>query len=366
VANLGEIVQNLPQSPAKTAIVSILTNRSDSLPQQAAVPTTPTTPTAQHTPTAPVPTLTPAMTSETIAQSLPTASQPAYAPVQTASSQPAQLTQPAPLNLSQIAPPTAEVPAVPPSAPADVSAVTTQTADGTMPTTAPETAQNSGQPAQPAITQPEQSIQPEQPIQQRVAANFALSPLDVAGFPRLAADLDATMQTVRLAMVDLPPEALAQVGEVLDAINTNIDFLSGSALREMTMIQIPINFHREQESASLYVFNNKQKQGKGGKNKSTASAMLSLNLRNLGLVEGYVRREGQSVTIQFRLGKDSVRPLFINNMTTLEQGLASIGYNLNNVAYREITEKFRLTETEPAQDDVESAAPTIFNLDLKG
>ena len=368
LADLGEIVQNLPQSPAKTAIVSLLTNlpttAAESPAQQAPMPQ-PANLQANTAQPAPLPTAVPtnaapeaALQNQPPAQVTQNAQPMPNVPLaaDAAANQPNQQTQApavpgqqAPVMPAQTAPPTLLDGAV--SAPATEVAAEVAAR--------PTTLANTPVQAQPAVAA---EPAPTQTIQQNITANFALAPPDVGDFPRLAADLGEAMQAVRHALADLPIAAQAQIAEVLDSIINNLDFLSN--LRDVTMLQIPINFHNQREAAELYVFSGKQ--GKGGKNKNEAtSALISLNLRNLGLVESYVSREGQAVTIQFRLAKEGVRALFIENMPKLEQGLSDIGYNLNSVAYREIAEKFKLTETQSALDDA-ADAPTLYNLDLKG
>ena len=370
LSNLGEIVQNLPQSPAKTAIVSLLTKlpiaTAETMAQQTPMPQAAnlqanTAQPVQVTPSsiAMPSNATPEASLQNQQAALPTqntqAMQNASSTVSTAAD---QSSQQAPAVPSQSAP-TVPTQTAPQPVLGDNTTIPAPAAEiAVARPTATTLAQNSV-PAQTAATT---DVAPAQTVQQSVSANFALAPLDVGDFPRLAADLGETIRAVRHELADLPLAAQAQIAEVLDNISNNLDFLS--SLRDMTMLQIPINFHNQRETAELYVFNGKQ--SKGGKNKSdSASALISLNLRNLGLVESYVSREGQAVTIQFRLAKEGVRTLFIENMPKLEQGLSEIGFNLNSVAYREIAEKFKLTKPQSALEDA-SETPALYNLDLKG
>lgn len=201
---------------------------------------------------------------------------------------------------------------------------------------------------------------PTPPERQAIIDNFALKPNDIQNFPQLATRLYKAVETARLELPRLSAQA-AVISEVLDNIANNMEFLTN--LRESILIQIPINFYNQHEQAELFIFQNKQKQtgaGKGGQ----ASALISLNLPNLGLVEGYVRREGHLVSLQFRLGDEAKQGLFRENITDLEENLVKIGFNLNSVLYRKITEKFKLTESEPAMDAAPAASAKIHNLDV--
>ena len=164
-------------------------------------------------------------------------------------------------------------------------------------------------------------------------------------------DIDRFLTDLRVTLAEAKT-ALSSRGAANDAFTRAADAAENGVrllqdMRNAVVVQLPILLNQRETTAELYVFRDKRKKNvKGG----SATALLALDEANLGRVEAYIRREGQAVSCQFRLGEKRTETLIRAELHRLSAQLAAVGFRLEGVTYRAIDEPFGILDAEPGAE----------------
>ena len=187
----------------------------------------------------------------------------------------------------------------------------------------------------------------------RAAHKFVFSHRDGA-----AADIDVFLNELRestsAARVVAARSGTAgePVMQAIDAAETSVQFMQD--MKSAVFMQLPIALNGWETTAELYVFRDKRKkQAKGG----TATALLALEPEHLGRVEAYIRRDGQTVSCQFRLERPDAEALVRAHATELGAAMAAAGYRLETVMYHALGEPYSLLQEEPVDERPKAVLP---------
>jgi|GEM_PF-3482328 len=162
-------------------------------------------------------------------------------------------------------------------------------------------------------------------------------------------DIDRFLTDLRVTLAEAK-EALSSRGVVNDTFSRAVDIAENGVrflqdMRNAVVVQLPVLINQQAATAELYVFRDKRK--KTAKN-GAATALLALNELHLGRVEAYIRREGQAVSCQFRLGEKRTEALVRAEIHRLSARLAEVGFRLESVTYQALDEPFGILDSEPS------------------
>lgn len=140
-----------------------------------------------------------------------------------------------------------------------------------------------------------------------------------------------------------PGKALFMQSNGLEIQEKNINLLSRLILSNYnSFIQIPLNVWGQHTTGELYVLKNPSK-GKKKLDPKNMSVFLSLDMRNLGLVEVLLNMADRSISMVVRLeNEETIEFLKNNSMTstyTLYNMLSEKGYKLVDLKFKQIDER---------------------------
>ena len=138
-----------------------------------------------------------------------------------------------------------------------------------------------------------------------------------------------------------------EISKDLNTLLNNADFVTN--LKDVVYYQIPININENSTNAELFIFKNKKKQ----KNSKLSSAVLSLDLAFLGHFEAYITKNERNISCQFKTENKNIEKLITSKITELKNLLQNYNFNLQQVSFKELDEKFSLLSKEPKLTDNE-------------
>lgn len=115
-------------------------------------------------------------------------------------------------------------------------------------------------------------------------------------------------------------------------------------IKESTYMEIPMSIGNKKVNTELLVFSNKNNKNK--KSKKNITALVSLNTKNLGLVETYIEKEDKEIKLQFRLEKEGVEKIIKSKINIINNSLENRGYIVKSVQYKKIEESFGILDIE--------------------
>jgi hypothetical protein len=150
-------------------------------------------------------------------------------------------------------------------------------------------------------------------------------------------------------------ENIQKFVEIVDNTVKNMDFLQN--IKTTTVIPLPIAENNSQTPAELHVFADKRKKNSSS---DSVSALIALDYLNLGHVEAYVKKSGNSVNCQFRLEKEKTVSLLKQNMPILNERLSALGYNLS-ILYKKSGESFKITSNSFDEEEIKPKNQFFFD-----
>lgn len=133
-----------------------------------------------------------------------------------------------------------------------------------------------------------------------------------------------------------------EISSEIKNIMNNLEF--SSQFKDTTYFQIPIIINNNQTTAELYIFKNKTK----NKNSKSSSAVLSLDLAFLGHFEAYISKAERNISCQFKTENKNIEKLISSKISDLNNALKNYNYNLKQVTFKELDEKFTVISKEPS------------------
>jgi hypothetical protein len=156
--------------------------------------------------------------------------------------------------------------------------------------------------------------------------------------------------------IDNKNEIISTVNSILDSL----DFMN-QYNKLNTFVQLPININGHQTTAELFIF-------KDGKNKNdidpnNMSVFLSLNTKNLGQVESYIKVSNKNIECTFRNENQVVLDLLKANSTKLYNLLSAYDYKLIRLDYKLIDENSKGNILNVKQ--IKKISDTKYSIDIK-
>ena len=145
-------------------------------------------------------------------------------------------------------------------------------------------------------------------------------------------------------------EDFEKIRTTMENIRDILDF-SRNITNTKYYMQFPFLAEMKDGLAQLHVFQRKGQRHAKGKEASTA--MMALDMAHLGHVEVLVHRQGKGVSLQFRADENKALGLIGAHAPRLNDALGEKGYNISNLAFKRVSEKFDISDT-PQKDGAPS------------
>ena len=137
--------------------------------------------------------------------------------------------------------------------------------------------------------------------------------------------------------------------EVIKSINEHVNYF-----------HIPVIINNENTSVDIYIY----KDGKRNKkvDSSNVSILISLNLKNIGYIEGLINIMSQNIKILFKTENKIVSQMINRYSKKLKEKLKSKGYNIDVFAEEKLDKKFNLIDIE---DRLNIKKSTRYSIDVR-
>ncbi|WP_058485544.1 flagellar hook-length control protein FliK [Defluviitalea phaphyphila] len=139
-----------------------------------------------------------------------------------------------------------------------------------------------------------------------------------------------------------------EITNISKQIKNNLEFMNQLNKYE-TYVQIPININNNNTQVEIYVFRrNKNKRNKS----SSISAFIALDLKNLGHLEIFLQKNLKDIYCQFRLENEIYKDIIKKHIQKLINSLSNKGYNLKNITFEKLEEKFNILKPTENNSDL--------------
>ena len=148
-----------------------------------------------------------------------------------------------------------------------------------------------------------------------------------------------------------------EISKDINKITNTLEFTS--QFKDTAYFQLPIIINNNQTTAELFIFKNKTK----NKNSKSTSAVISLDLAFLGHFEAYINKTDRNISCQFKTENKEIENLISSKISVLDNYLKKYNYNLKQVFFKELEDKFSVLSKEPVLDEQKHKKST-FALDI--
>jgi len=192
----------------------------------------------------------------------------------------------------------------------------------------------------------------------KAAKNLALDfSKDYKELDNFSENLTKKLDTVKNETSASQTHISNEVSKEINNIINNLEF--ASQLKDTAYFQLPIIINDNPSTAELFIFKNKNK----NKNKGSSSAVVALDLAFLGHFEAYISKTDRNISCQFKTESKEIEKLISSKIKELNLMLKKYNYNLQQVTYKELDEKFSILSKEPTLTKKETKKSS-FALDI--
>lgn len=129
------------------------------------------------------------------------------------------------------------------------------------------------------------------------------------------------------------------ISKEIENIKSSLDFLS-KLNENLTFIQIPININNFTQNLDIYISRENKKNKKI--NKDNTKIFISLDTKNLNLVQVLIEISNKKINLIFKLGANNIKEIFRKNEKEIFDKLSHLGFEEINIKYNVTEEKISL------------------------
>lgn len=145
-------------------------------------------------------------------------------------------------------------------------------------------------------------------------------------------ELAIKLELIKQSISNTQLEEKSQINQLVDKLQQKIEFIQ-DINKYHTFVQLPIMLNETRSTANLYIL--KKKHSKNI-NPNDATIFLSLDTKNLGVVEILAHKVDKDISCKFQCDEKNTLEIVQKKIQSLHLALKRVGYNLINTQYSSI------------------------------